>query len=128
MVENLWEMVVNEVGQERWERLLMHLAEVEERTGQVLRRLSRGTERQGKKHVETCPLLLFAPDRDQERREFGFIEDGTLFYSDGSSRKKSWYKYPIFSQDGAEWWQRLNSPQEGSCNLGTGIYFRYIRY
>ena len=106
-------MVVTEVGQERWETLLMHLAEVEERTGQVLRRLPRGTERQGRKHVETCPLLLFAPDRDQERREFGFIEGGALFYSDGSSHKESWYKYPIFSQDDAEWWQRLTAGKKG---------------
>jgi hypothetical protein len=113
MIENLWAMAAKEVGQENWDRLLGHLADIEEKTGRLLRRLPRGTDRQGRKDDETCPLLLFAPDRDRRRRGFERIVSGDLLYTGISPDKKTWYKYTIFSEDDAQWWQELTVRKKG---------------
>jgi hypothetical protein len=126
MIEKLWAMAAKEVSQENWNRLLRHLADIEEKTGRLLRRLPRGTDRQGRKDDETCPLLLFAPDRDREGRGFERIVSGGLLYKGISSDKKTWYKYTIFSEDDAEWWQELNVWKKGVVISVLGYILRVL--
>ena len=84
---NLCSMVMKEIGQERWTTLLRNLAEVEEKTGGLLRLQPRGADRQQKKDDETCPLLLFAPDRDRDGREFASVAGTDLLYVDRNCEK-----------------------------------------
>ena len=58
-------------------------------------------------------LFCFSPDASWKKHIKSCPEGGVLFYSDGSSHRESWYKYPIFSQDDAEWWQRLTAGKKG---------------
>jgi hypothetical protein len=125
MIGNLWAMAAKEVGQENWNRLLRHLADIEEKTGQLLRRLPRGTDRQGRKDDETCPLLLFAPDRDREGRGFERVVSGGLLYKGISSDKKT-RKYTIFSEDDAQWWQELTVWKKGVVISVLGYILRVL--
>ena len=126
MIENLWAIAAKEVGQENWNRLLRHLADTEEKTGRLLRRLPRGTDRQGRKDDETCPLLLFAPDRDRKGRGFERIVSGGLLYMGISSDKKTWYKYTIFSEDDAKWWQESTVRKKGIVISVLGFILKVL--
>ena len=56
--------------------------------------------------------MLFVPDRDREGRGFERIVSGGLLYKGISSDKKT-CKYTIFSEDDAEWWQKLTVRKKG---------------
>jgi len=111
--ENLWRMVVREIGEDRWMRLLKHLADVEQSTGAVLRRLPRGTLRKGRKNDETCPVLLFAPDQDRHGREFERVNGGNLLYTERSGGDVISQSYEICTEDDVTWWRQLDSPTKG---------------
>jgi len=112
MIDNLFAMVTAEIGHERWTQVLNHLITMEEETGGILRRLPRGSQRQGKKEIETCPMLLFAPDTDRDGMTFALIEDGTLVYERDGHPSLS-RKYPVYPPQESIWWSNLPSHAKG---------------
>jgi len=111
--KNLFLLVTNEIGAERWEMLLRHLANLEQRTGRMLRRSPRKAERQGRGDDETSPLLLFAPDRDRDGREFSSVAGGDVLYRDQSEDSATPYRYHILSDRDVQWWRQLSNRQRG---------------
>jgi len=119
MIRNLSTMVATEIGHERWSRLLNHLIIMEEETGGTLRRLPRGSQRQGKKETQTCPMLLFAPDTDRNGMAFIWIEDGTLIYQRGGDHALS-RRYPVYPPQESTWWSSLPSRTKGIAISALG--------
>jgi hypothetical protein len=118
---NLWPMVVREIGSERWERLLRHLAAVETSTGVALRRAPRGPQRQKKKEDESCPLLLFAPDLDIRGRAFDSVKQGNLIYIEHNPTAATQHRYVIAEKADFEWWRDLT-------NRGKGVVISVLGY
>jgi len=111
--QNLSSLVINQIGAEHWEMLLRRLGELEQSTGGMLRRSPRGTERQGRGDDETSPLLLFAPDRDRDGREFSSVAGRDILYVDRNVDSAGLYKYTILSEHDVQWWRQLSNRQKG---------------
>lgn len=82
--------------QKRLDRLWGHLIEIEEITGGVLRGKPRAYRR-------SCPIALFAPNKDKEGRRFGYC-----IFSLGYGNKGTFKRYvPTYYKADIDWWWDL---------------------
>jgi len=111
--QSLSSLVLNEIGEQRWNRILTQLAEAQCSTGGVLRAWPRRTQTDRMGNDDRYPVRLFAPDRDKEGREFESLVGGELVYVRHHSDHKDVCKYAMYSKDHAEWWRHLTNQQKG---------------
>jgi len=110
--------MINSISEKKWNRLTEHLELLEVATG-------RGLILKNRFSLESCPIINFAPLRNEDGSKFdGCTSNGILYYY---NKITGTTEYPIYTKRDSSWWRTLKGSTKVKVTLAIEKWIKERR-